>query len=285
MAKNINDYKMAYDVFRDFALLAGFDNDTLITDLYSGSQRYLNAGIDAGQALELLAVAPDAPQSYKDFLTNFNKIKQATPLITTVGDYLTARRQYKQTLSSYGLQDIATDESADAFLQAGVSPQEASDRVDFAFKSIFNADDELKKQLTTFYPSLKTSDLVKSVLGVGQTVEQLQKTVNMAGIAAGAARSNLTVQSDLAELERSGVNRAKAAAGFNVVSQGLQSVGAAAARAGTSVEGLQKELEAEQFLGMASQRRKKLAAREQAALSGQSGTMTGSLSRQVSGSI
>lgn len=278
-------YKYSIDVFRDYARLVGFEDDKLINDIFNASENYLAEGIDYGDALDLLAVSDKAPESYKKFLTNFEAVKQANPgEITTVAEYMSARQQYKGLMKDYGLTEVATDDSADKFLLNSVSAREARDRIDYAYNAILNADEQLKTQLKTFYPSLATSDLVASVLGVGKTVEELQKTVAKAGIQAGAAQAGLQAQS-VDELQRAGVSREQAAAGFSNIKSGLQSVGAAAARAGTDVQGLQKELEAEQFLGMASQRRKKLAAREQAMLSGQSGTMTGSLSRQVSGSF
>lgn len=280
----IDDYKMAYDVFADVARFAGFTDENLIKDLYTSTEKYRAEGLDDGVYFELLATSPDAPESYKTFLKNFEKVKSNVPAITTVADYLSARKEYESVLKTYNLDELANADSTDQFLINRVSPKEASDRLQYAYNSILNADDQLKAQLQQYFPNLSPKELAKTVLGVGKTVDELQKDVERAGIQAGAAQAGLTAV-NVDELQRAGVNRAQAAAGFSEIKQGLQSVGAAAARAGTSVEGLQQELESEQFLGMASQRRKKLAAREQAALSGQSGTMTGSLSRQVSGSF
>ena len=49
--------------------------------------------------------------------------------------------------------------------------------------------------------------------------------------------------------------------------------------------GLQQELQQEAFFGLASQRRKKLEQKEQAAFSGQSGTSTVSLAQKAMGSF
>ena len=276
--------KPSFETFAAYAKLAGIENTKMLRDIYNAAGAYFADQVDPGDILDLMATSDTAPDSYKQYLANFEAVKQAQPLITTVKQWNEARKEYRTVLKNFQLDDLATNENADKFLSGGVSAVEAYDRVKYAYDSILNADDQLKAQLKQYFPNLEPKELVKTVLGVGRTVEELQKDVERAGIQAGAVQAGLTA-TNVDALQRAGVSREQAAAGFSNIKQGLQSVGAAAARAGTSVEGLQQELESEQFLGMASQRRKKLAAREQAALTGQSGTMTGSLSRQISGSF
>jgi hypothetical protein len=54
---------------------------------------------------------------------------------------------------------------------------------------------------------------------------------------------------------------------------------------GSQTEGLQQELEKEQFTGLQSERRKKLSRKEIASFAGQSGTASVSLQRNRAGSL
>jgi hypothetical protein len=280
------DYKTSYDVFRDYALLAGFDSEQLIQDLFTGTERYRQEGIGASEAFELLAVSPDAPQTYKNYLQDYSKIRQLNIGVTTVGEYNKAKKDYKALLRQVS-PDLATDENANQFMLNEVSFKEASDRIETAFNAVVNADEALKQQLRAYYPSLKTADIVRTMLGVGKSVDELSRQIGVAGIRAEAATAGLQSTLGAEDLYSQGIDRGTARTGFQRVAEALPALSGAAARAGQTTEGLQQGLEEELVAGktLASRRRKQLSVNEQASLSGRAGTTNVSLGRSGSGSF
>lgn len=275
--------KPAYEVFRDILVsLVGFDPNTdeqMIRDIYSASDIYFADRIDASAIPTLMAGSPNAPQSYKDYLGKYQAIKNKDTGITTIADFVGARNQYKQLLRMYGLTDIATNDSADKFLESGVSADEAAARMQVAYNAVVYADSALKEQLKTFYPSLTDKDIVANILGVGKSVAELQQQINVAGIKAEEATAGLQSTIGAEELAKQGITRAEARTGFQNVAGSLAGAQAAAQRAGQDASTIQTELEKEQLLGLRSKRRAQLAAREQAMMAGQSGAGQTALSK------
>lgn len=272
----------SYETFRDILIsLAGFDveDEGMLRDIWNASKGYLDDNVDIGLIPDVLAGSATAPQSYKNYIINFDKIKGNTTGITTIAELNQARRSYKQLLSYYGMNDIANNATADQFLIGNVSPQEAADRMQTAFNAVKFADSALKEQLKTFYPSLTDVDIAKTILGVGKTVGQLEQELRVAGIQAEAATAGLQTTLGVEELAKQGVTREQARTGFQNVAGSLAGAQAAAQRAGQDASTIQTELEKEQLLGLRSKRRAQLAAREQAMMAGQSGAGQTALSK------
>lgn len=272
------DYtKPAYETFLAYAHLAGFQNDSVVRDIYNASDPFFADGVSAGDILDLMASSNTAPQSYKDYMSKFTQIRQGTTGITTVAEWNQARATYRNLLAQYGLSSLASNENADQFLLNDVSPSEAASRMQIAYNAVNNADEALKKQLQTYFPSVSKQDLVASILGVGKTASELQQQINVAGIKAEAATAGISTAIGAEELAKQGVTREKARAGFQMTAQELPAMTAAAQRSGISTENLQSELESENLLGLASARRKRIQQAEQNLFSGQAGTATPSL--------
>lgn len=278
---------MSIDTFMQYAMLAGVP-ENVARDVFNAalSANYIAEGVDPGDILDLMTVNKNAPESYTNFITNFKEIKTKRPEITTIAEWMSARSQYKYYLQSFGLGDIATNEYADQFLNNGVSVNEAVDRLNTAYYAVLNADSALKDQLKTYFPSVTNADLVKNILGVGKTTEELKKQIGMAGIQAEAATAGLTSTLNASELYAQGVTRESARKGFQTIAQSGKAIEQAASRAGLDTQGLQTELEKEQLLGLASQRRKQAQTAEQNIFSGQSGTAANiSLNKSSAGLI
>lgn len=276
----------SYETFRDILIsLVGFskDDEAMLRDIWKSSEGYLADDVDAGLIPDILAGSPDAPQSYKNYIVNFEKIKGNTTGITTIAELNQARKSYKQLLSYYGMNDISNNATADQFLIGNISPQEAADRMQTAFNAVKFADAALKEQLKTFYPSLTDVDIAKTILGVGKTVGQLEQELKVAGIGAAAATAGITSTIGAQELAAQGVTRQQAQQGFQNIAGSLANVQAAAVRAGQDASTIQTELEKEQLLGLRSKRRAQLAAREQGMLAGQSGAGQTALSKNSIG--
>ena len=276
----------SYNVFRDILVsLVGFsaEDENLIRDIWNSSEGYISEGVDLGLIPDVLAGSNTAPQSYKTYLANFDKIKGNTTGITTIAELNQARKSYKQLLSYYGMNDIANNSTADQFLVGNISPQEAADRMQTAFNAVKYADTALKEQLKTFYPSLTDTDIAKTILGVGKTVGQLEQELKVSGIKAESATAGLQSTLNATELANQGVTRAEARTGFQNVAGSLAGAQGAATRAGQDATTIQTELEKEQLLGMKSKRRAQLAAREQGLMAGQSGAGQTALSKNSIG--
>lgn len=276
----------SYQTFRDILVsLVGFsaEDENLLRDIWNSSEGYISEGVDLGLIPDVLAGSTAAPQSYKNYLANFDKIKGNTTGITTIAELNQARKSYKQLLSYYGMNDIANNSTADQFLVGNISPQEAADRMQTAFNAVKYADAALKEQLKTFYPSLTDTDIAKTILGVGKTVGQLEQELKVAGIGAAAATAGITSTIGAQELAAQGVTRQQAQQGFANVADSLANAQGAAIRAGQDASTIQTELEKEQLLGLRSKRRAQLAAREQGLMAGQSGAGQTGLSKSSVG--
>lgn len=277
---------MAFDVFKDILTsLLGITDEALLKDIWTASAKYFNAGIDPFMIPDLLAGSADAPESYKKFLGDFTKVKNLDIGVTTIAEFTRARNEYKSLLRYYGLSEVATDENADKFMLNAVSVQEADARMRVAFNAVKYADEALKEQLKTYFPSLSDKDIVASILGVGETVAELEKKISVSGIRAESATAGLTGRLSAEELYSQGVTRQQARQGYQEVKATTPLAEAAAIRASEDASTIQTELEKESLLGLRSQRRARLAAREQAYFAGKSGTTQVSLGGTTSGAF
>lgn len=277
---------MAFDVFRDILTsFLGITDVNMLQDIYNASTKYLNANIDPFLIPDLLAGSADAPASFKMFLGDFNKIKDLDVGVTTLAEFTRARNDYKSLLRYYGMSEIATDANADKFLMNQVSVEEANARMQVAFNAVKYADEALKTQLKTYFPSLTDKDIVASILGVGQSVAELQKKIGVSGIRAESATAGLAGRLSAEELFAQGVSREEARRGYQEVKAQKPLAEAAASRARQEPETIQTELEKESLLGLRSRRRAQLAAREQAYFAGRSGTANISLGGSTSGAF
>lgn len=275
----------SYETFLAYARLAGFTDEKMIRDIFDAGQSFLSENVDPGSLMDVIAMSDKAPESYKSFLKNFYNIKSLNVGVTTVSEYMAAKNAYKTTFQKFGLQDMATDENIDKFLTNQVSVDEAYARLNTAFNAINNADAALKQQLATYFPSLTTKDIVANILGVGKSVSELQKMIDISGIKAEAATAGIQSTLSPEELLAQGVNRATARQGFQNVAASLPGFEAAAARAGEQPSTIQTELEKEQLLGLRSQRRAQLTTREQGLFAGQSGANQNALRKASTGKI
>ena len=276
---------MAFETFKAYMRLAGIEDDAMAREIYDAGQSFLADGIPASDILDLVAVSGKSTPLFTKFIANFNDIKGTNPEITTIADWMNSRKAYQALLSEFGLNALATYENADQFLKNGVSYNEAADRLNTAYYAIVNADEALKQQLKTYFPSLSTADLVANILGVGKTTQELQKQIGMSGIRAEAATAGLAGKLTAEELYGQGISRERARQGYQEVKAQKPLAEAAAIRAGQSPSDIQTELEKESLLGLRSKRRAQLAAREQAYFAGKSGTANVSLGGSTSGAF
>jgi hypothetical protein len=281
----------AFDLARAFAVQYGLGE--------SIADRIIDLTVNQGYTETAVTLALQQSPEYKARFSGIEKYKQnyatdiaagrkAQPL--TPAQYIKAEQEYQEILNRYGLADLASQETFSELVGGDVSAIELKDRVENVYDKIRNADSVLKEQLATYFPTLTESDFAKSLL-TGKSPEEmassLKRRVSQAEISSEAARAGLggLTVGRAAELEQMGLTRTIARAGYSRIAEqqtALQKLGSIYQQ---DVTGIQTELEAEQFQGLASQRRKRLEQTEQAAFAGRSGISQVSLSQGTAGTI
>lgn len=214
-------------------------------------------------------------------------------------EYLRAEETYRELLTTYGLDTIANQDTFSKLIGGAVSPAEAQDRIAKVFDRIDNADENLRQQLGTYFtqygvsdPQKQRSEIAAALLGGSETAQTLQRQLQKAELRAGAAMSRYAVteqdiQNLQQKLESAGVSDVYGAAraGFKTLAETEPTTQTLAQRYGVGTEALAEELQQEAFLGLQSQRRKKLQEQEKAAFAGQAGTTQVSLAKGIAGQI
>jgi hypothetical protein len=276
----------AFDLAKSFAVQYGLGE--------SIADRIVDLTVNQGYTETALTLALQQSPEYKERFSGLEKYKQnfasdiaagrkAQPL--TPSQYIKAEQEYQEVLSRYGLKDLASQGTFSELIGGDVSAIELKDRVENVYDKIRNADSVLKEQLTTYFPTLTEADFAKSLL-TGKNPEDmassLKRRVSQAEISSEAARAGLggLTVGRAAELEQMGLTRTIARAGYSRIAEQQSVLNKLGSIYQQDVTGLQTELEAEQFQGLASQRRKKLEQTEQATFAGRSGVSQVSLSQQ-----
>lgn len=223
----------------------------------------------------------------KKYASEIEAGKKALP--PTEEEYIALEQDYQTTLTRYGLGDLANRSTYSQLIGNDVSLAEVQDRIEKVYDKINNADELLKTQLRTYFPTLGTSDFAKALL-TGTSPEdmaaQLQRKIRRAEIGSEMTRFGLQgSQAIETELETLGITRDVARAGFGKVAEALTPVQKLAQIYEGTAAGVQEELTAEQFKGLQSQRRKKLEESERAAFAGSAGISTVSLGTSTTGSF
>lgn len=218
-------------------------------------------------------------------------------------EYIQAEGTYNDILKRYNLGDIATRETFANLIGGQVSADELADRVVNVYDRIRNADPALRAEINRVEDlsrgQLTDADFAKALLTGDKGAAQLKRKIATAEIASEARIRSEQLQRqgfapgltvDTAEdLQKLGVTREQARAGFEQIAltqPRLTQLAEMYTGETPEATGLQRELEAEQFQGMQSQRRRRLAEQETASFLGQSGTASGiSLGRRRTGQI
>jgi hypothetical protein len=289
-----NTYETDKDVFLDIvSSIFGADIDkAIVEELWQGYSKYYKQDptiakqivpdLLIGKNIDGVEVTPLFNKEFETFL----KVK-ADPKsgINTLAEFTTARKEYATLMREYGVGDLATKENLNKFFDQNISYSTAANRMKTAYDAVNNADDFLKQTLGSL--NLRNSDLARAIMFGSEGATELSNRIQTAQILAAGLETGYQTSLDVAGIVQAGtsLNRETARAQFAKTKQELGSYTQAAQRAGISTSDLQKELEQENLLGMASQRRKKIQSAEQNLFSGTSGTFQGSLSRNTAGQI
>jgi hypothetical protein len=178
-----------------------------------------------------------------------------------------------------------SDEKMVQYFVNDISPTELTKRVNDAQARIAAADPQYKATIKAYY-GMDDTEILGFVLDPSVGEEELAKRQTATALGASAARSNVSVSRQRAEeLASLGITETAANVGYGQVSKNLEVSQKLASIYNEDITGLQTQLEQEQFLGLASQKRKKLMEQEQASFSGKAGIANVSLVQNTAGTF
>ena len=205
------------------------------------------------------------------------------------GTYLEVENAYDETLRKYGLVNLISPDKNIAqakyaeYMGNGIAPTEFADRIQTVADRVINMDPSIKAQFQAYYPSLTNTDLVSYFLDPKETLPVLKNKVTAAeiGAVAGAAKYGID-ETRAMDLAKFGVTREKALAGYQDIAEAVPT--------GTKLSGIYNEegikygqaVAEDEYLKQDAQaklKRNRLASKERAMFSGQSGVDQNSLQR------
>lgn len=214
------------------------------------------------------------------------------------GEYLAAEEAYANLLRSNNLAGLANKTTFDKLIGGAVSPAEVQDRVNLVFNKIDNAPDDVKNELTRYFgsygvgdPNVQRNQIAEAILSGEDPAMKLEMNVRKAQLRAGATAAGFALPEErLAAIERltaeAGVSNAYVAgqAGFQTLAE-IEPYTQTLAERYQMQPVSEEELQKEAFVGLKSQRRKKLMEQEIATFKGQAGTSQVSLAQSPVGQI
>jgi hypothetical protein len=273
-----------------FSLLKDIFTQYGLEELVPTIEGYMKDDIGVNQATLLLK---QTPAYQKRFAGNQLRLKGGLNVLSEA-EYLALENSYSETLKAYGqagyfgTDRVARQAKLAAAIGADISAVEFKDRISTVVDRVDNADPKVKSTLRSFY-GITDEDLVGYFLNPKENLPRLKEKVTSAEIGASALAQGLGSNVATAEeLAKYGVDLETARKGYATIADILPT----ASKLGDiyKEEGInytQTMAEEETFKGLASAQRKRqrLAEKEIASFSGQSGVTRGSLSTGTSGLI
>ena len=264
---------------------------SFVADAVSAAEGDIKSGLPTDVILLKMQNYDDPNSLFARRFTGNVKLRKEGIEPLTPAEYLQQESRYREVLSTRGLGDLATRNTFADLIGGQVSPFELEERVTKVFDVYDSADAGLKSELQSTLkldPLSTRTSVAKALLLGDKGATELQRQVRTAEVGTEARARGLDVTA-AEELARMGVTREQARAGFEEIAltqPRLTQLSEFYTNTTPDATGLQRELEREQFQGMQSQRRRRLAEQEQASFMGQSGTAgSQSLARRRTGSI
>jgi hypothetical protein len=206
--------------------------------------------------------------------------------------YIEVENAYEETLSRYGLRNmISTDRAANQvkyadYMTKGIAPTEFASRIQLVADRVINMDQNIKDTFKTYYPSLTDTDLVTYFLNPKETMPVLQAKVQAAEIGGAAKAQGLGVdQARAMELSKFGIDLGAARTGYAKVAEALPTGKKLSDIYGEEGIAYTQQVAEDEYLkedAKAKLKRNRLASKERAMFSGQSGADSNSLQRGYS---
>jgi hypothetical protein len=285
------------DAFEELGMLLKSWGLESLADTYT---RLMVSGKTAAQALTMLKYSKDIdPATGQPYNAAYTKRFAGNAARIAGGmnayderTYLTIENAYEETLQRYGLSNmISTDRAANQakyadYMGKGIAPTEFADRIQLVADRVINMDKDIKDTFKTYYPSLTDTDLVSYFLNPKETMPVLQSKVQAAEIGGAAKAQNLNVSEARAmELSKFGINLGAARTGFSQVAEALPTGKKLSDIYGEEGISYTQQVAEDEYLKQDAQaklKRNRLASKERAMFSGQSGADSNSLQRGYS---
>lgn len=227
-----------------------------------------------------ITLALQETDEYKTrFKANQARLKAGLQVLQPA-EYLNVEDGYRQVLRSYGMNQFATDEYVQKFIENDLSAKELSDRVTIAVQQVQNADPAILMQLKDYY-GIGATDAAAYILDPNQQISKIQRQVAAAQIGVAARKQGLESNVAVSEqLAAQGISQAEAQKGYATIADILPTAEKLSKIYGDIGTYDQSTAEQEMFNQLASAQRKRqqLTAREIASFSGSSGLARGGLS-------
>jgi hypothetical protein len=230
----------------------------------------------------------------KRFSANAERIKKGLTAIDESA-YLKLEDQYQNVMRNYGLPesywtrgDLGVQEGFTKLIANDVSSVELENRIMTAQDRVLKSNPEIAYALKNFYPDIKNGDILAYSLDPKNALKDIQRKVTAAEIG-GAALTQEGLTTSLAraeELQKYGVDKAAATAGYSKIGAGLQRGSELASIYGQDPY-TQATAEEEIFKLSGQQearkQRQKVTGLEKATFGGQTGLTSGALARDRAG--
>jgi len=287
-ARTDAERRSAYAILED--TFKAYNLEELVPEI----KRYLQQGLSAEEATLQLRQTP----TYKTrFQGNEGRIAKGLAAYSPA-EYLAAEESYANLLNSNNLSGLANKPVFTKLISGAVSPLEVQDRINKVFNKIDNARDDVKRELGRYFSQYNVNDpnaqrlqLAESILSGEDPAMKLEEGVKKAQLRAGATAAGYVLPEQRVEsiqklLSEAGVSDTYATGqqGFQTLAQ-IEPTTTKLADIYKEAPVSEEELQKEAFLGLKSERRKKLGEKEQATFSGQAGTTQVSLAQQGKGTF
>lgn len=243
---------------------------------------------------------PEALRNTKAYMTRFSandaRIKAGLTALSPAS-YIAMEDKYQKVMRQYGLPEsyyatgtYGKQEGFEKLIANDVSNTELEDRLITAQERVIRGAPQIAQALKEFYPEITNGDILAYALDPANAIKNIQRKVTTAEIG-GAALQQKGLTTSLAraeELQRYGVDKAAATAGYSTIGAGLQRGSELAAIYGespytqTTAESEVFKLSGEQE---ARKQRQKITGLEKATFGGKSGLTGGALARDRAGGI
>jgi len=262
----------------------------------------LGALVEDGKNLLMKATSisqmPEALRNTKAYMTRFSandaRIKSGLKALSPAA-YIALEDQYQEVMRQYGLPKsyytpglYGKQEGFEKLIANDISNVELNDRLMVAQDRVLKSNPEVLQALKNFYPDISNGDILAYTLDPQNAIKDIQRKVTAAEIG-GAALQQTGLTTNLAraeELQRYGVNKAAATAGYSTIGAGLQRGSELASIYGEDPY-TQATAESEIFKLSGAQearkQRQKVTGLEKATFGGQSGLTSGALARDRAG--
>jgi hypothetical protein len=198
----------------------------------------------------------------------------------SIGDYLSLENTYHRIMQEAGLPAGFYDSPSDFgnWIANNVSPDEIQSRVSLSVNAAKSVDPTARNLMARYY-GLSTGDIASYFLDQRRALPVIERQFNAANVATWAARAGFEVNEmqRYEDLVDKGVSIEQAAQGYGTVKSVADTFGQIGGVYGEHFS--QSDAENDVFFGQ-NEKRRKLAAQEQATFSGSSRGATGSATRQ-----